>query len=210
MKKCSKCNIEKQLINFNKSKRSIDGLRPDCKDCRKVESKIQRDKNQLKLKTYFKEYNLKNKEKLSTYHKEWFILNKDKHKANAKKYREKNKKVLSEKSTIKRNLKYKTDSLYRFKNILRSRTRTAFKVKFWKKELGTEKLLGSDFNTVKLHIQNKFTEGMNWENQGKWHIDHIKPLASAKNKEELIALCHYTNLQPLWALDNILKSNKIY
>jgi hypothetical protein len=75
--------------------------------------------------------------------------------------------------------------------------------------MGTEKLLGSDFNTVKTHIENKFTEGMNWKNQGKWHIDHIIPLSSAKTKDELISLCHYLNLQPLWALDNILKSNKI-
>jgi hypothetical protein len=210
MKKCSKCNIEKQLINFNKRKNSIDGLRPDCKDCRKLESKIQRDKNQLKLKTYFKEYSVNNKEKLSEYHKQWFIKNKDKQRAAAKKYREKNKISLREKTTKNRNLKYKTDSFYRFKIILRSRSRRAFKVKSWKKNMGTEKLLGSDFNTVKLYIQNKFTEGMNWENQGEWHIDHIKPLALAKNKEELILLCHYTNLQPLWALDNIIKSNKIY
>ena len=50
---------------------------------------------------------------------------------------------------------------------------------------------------------------MSWENQGKWHIDHIIPLSSATNKDELYKLCHFTNLQPMWAIDNIRKGAKI-
>ena len=50
---------------------------------------------------------------------------------------------------------------------------------------------------------------MNWSNQGKWHIDHIIPLDSAKTQEEIIKLFNYKNLQPLWAKDNIKKSNKM-
>ena len=52
---------------------------------------------------------------------------------------------------------------------------------------------------------------MNWENHGKygWHIDHIIPLSSAKNEDELKKLCYYKNLQPLWALENILKKDKL-
>ena len=51
---------------------------------------------------------------------------------------------------------------------------------------------------------------MTWENHGHggWHIDHIIPLDSALSEEELYKLCHYTNLQPLWAKDNIRKGNK--
>jgi hypothetical protein len=53
---------------------------------------------------------------------------------------------------------------------------------------------------------------MTWENHGVhgWHIDHIIPLSSAKDDIELLKkLCHYTNLQPLWAEENRIKSNKI-
>jgi hypothetical protein len=49
---------------------------------------------------------------------------------------------------------------------------------------------------------------MTWDNQGKWHIDHIIPLSSGNTEEEIIKLCHYTNLQPLWAIDNMKKGSK--
>ena len=50
---------------------------------------------------------------------------------------------------------------------------------------------------------------MTWENYGKWHLDHIKPLCQAKDNDEALLLNHYTNLQPLWAEDNLKKNRKI-
>ena len=49
---------------------------------------------------------------------------------------------------------------------------------------------------------------MTWNNRSEWHIDHIIPLSSAKTEEELYKLFHYTNLQPLWAKDNLIKGKK--
>jgi hypothetical protein len=66
-------------------------------------------------------------------------------------------------------------------------------------------LLGTDVESFKAHIESQFAEGMSWENHGEWHIDHIVPLASGKTPEDIWKLCHYTNLQPLWAADNIRK-----
>jgi hypothetical protein len=58
-------------------------------------------------------------------------------------------------------------------------------------------------------MEAKFVDGMNWDNIGEWHIDHIIPLSSAETEQETIKLCHYTNLQPLWAFDNLSKGNSL-
>ena len=78
-----------------------------------------------------------------------------------------------------------------------------------KKNSTTEDLLGCSFKDAVKHIESLFTEGMSWDNMGEWHIDHIIPLSSANTKIELIKLCHYRNLQPLWAVDNMSKSSSI-
>ncbi len=49
---------------------------------------------------------------------------------------------------------------------------------------------------------------MTLSNHGKWHLDHIIPISYAKSKEEVYILNHYTNFQPLWAIDNLSKGNK--
>ncbi len=60
------------------------------------------------------------------------------------------------------------------------------------------------------HLESKFTEGMSWENYGKWHIDHIKPvcLFDLTKNEEIFKMMNYSNLQPLWAKDNRVKNKK--
>jgi len=106
-------------------------------------------------------------------------------------------------------LKIKNNPYLKMKKIIRDRTNKAFKRKGYSKNTKTQEILGIEWEVAKQHIERQFTKGMNWDNQGKWHIDHIIPLASANTEEELIKLCHYTNIQPLWAEDNLTKSDKI-
>jgi hypothetical protein len=73
----------------------------------------------------------------------------------------------------------------------------------------TFEIVGCTPQSLKEHLETQFIDGMSWDNRSEWHIDHIIPLSSAKTEEELYGLCHYTNLQPLWAEDNLKKSNKI-
>lgn len=73
--------------------------------------------------------------------------------------------------------------------------------------------LGCTVEELKSHLESKFQFGMSWDNYGLygWHIDHIKPLASfdLTDRKQLLEACHYTNLQPLWAKDNLLKSDTV-
>ena len=72
----------------------------------------------------------------------------------------------------------------------------------------TMQLVGCTLEEFKVHIEKQFLFGMTWENRDKWHIDHITPISLAKSETEVIALYHFTNLRPMWAKDNIQKSNK--
>jgi hypothetical protein len=71
--------------------------------------------------------------------------------------------------------------------------------------------LGCSVDELKKHLESKFQYGMTWENHGKWHIDHILPLSKfdLSKREDFLKASHYTNLQPLWARDNIIKSNRV-
>ncbi len=77
----------------------------------------------------------------------------------------------------------------------------------------TIKLIGCSIDELKIHLEKQFEEGMNWKNYGKngWHIDHIIPCSIFNlNEEEQQRICfHYTNLQPLWAEDNLKKCAKV-
>lgn len=70
-----------------------------------------------------------------------------------------------------------------------------------------EKVLGCSIHQFVTYFDSLFQPGMNWSNHGKWHIDHIKPVATATTVEEVMELNHYTNLQPLWATDNMTKGS---
>ena len=77
----------------------------------------------------------------------------------------------------------------------------------------TEKLLGCTFKELKNHLESQFKEGMSWENYGfyGWHADHIIPLSSfnLNNEEEQKKAFHFTNLQPLWAQENLKKHARV-
>jgi hypothetical protein len=92
---------------------------------------------------------------------------------------------------------------------VRSRISTYLKNSNYMKKNKTFEIVGCSPEFLKEHLEKQFVDGMSWENRAEWHIDHIIPLSSAKTEEDALKLCHYTNLQPLWAEDNLRKSNKI-
>ena len=103
----------------------------------------------------------------------------------------------------------KTDPVYRFKIKIRKRIRRILKDRGYTKKSKTHEILGISYEEFNLHMERQFVKGMTWDNYGEWHIDHIIPLATAICEDDVIRLNHYTNLQPLWAEDNLRKGSKI-
>ena len=73
------------------------------------------------------------------------------------------------------------------------------------------KMIGCDWTKFKEHIESHFTSGMGWHNYGLWHIDHVVPstMFDLTDEQQQVTWCHYSNLQPLWADDNLKKSAKV-
>ena len=128
-----------------------------------------------------------------------------------KNYRKENRKILSDKYKIYETNRKKIDPVFKLLKTLRSRISTALIKNNNKKLDSTIKLLGCSIEECRNHLQNNFKEEMTWQNHGKWHIDHIIPCSTFDlSKEEEQKKCfHYSNLQPLWANENLSKGNKI-
>ncbi len=103
-----------------------------------------------------------------------------------------------------------TDPLFKFIHSIRTLTKAAIKKSYGKKYNTTIELLGCSGIFAKQYLEYKFQPGMTWDNHGKWHIDHIRPCASfdLKDPEQQKVCFHYTNLQPLWAKDNLSKGTR--
>ncbi len=123
--------------------------------------------------------------------------------ARSKEYRKNNKERNSKRNRDRR----KTDINYKLAELLRGRFYKAIKIN--KKPGSAVRDLGCSLEDLKIHLEQQFQEGMNWDNWSRtgWHIDHVKPLASfdLTNREELLKACHFSNLQPLWAKNNLSK-----
>lgn len=169
------------------------------------------NKNKIRLQKikYHKEYNIRpdvttrNKEYQRTYYLRTY------EKKYVYRHLEKNK---ERKKIVKRiwdKYKLKTDVLFYLRARISVRTNFYFSKIAINKKVSTQELLGCEWKELKKQFETQFTKGMSWKNKGKWHIDHIIPLASAKNETQLIKLCHYTNLQPLWASDNLKKGASV-
>ena len=167
----------------------------------------------------------------------WYLKNKEKIKEYDRKYRKEvfNKKRRERRKTdpeykrrcylimkksrqkpefkLKRNIylknKLKTDFNYKLIHTIRVRVKDV--LRGHSKSDSTINMLGCTINELWIHLEKQFKQGMTRENHGKWHIDHIIPCSSFDlTKPEEQAKCfHYTNLQPLWASENLAKGSKI-
>lgn len=192
---CNKCNIDKHIDCFNAKKNGKLGKEAVCKECRKL---------------YQARYRINNKQKINDGQKKYEQQNKGKIALRKKKYREKNKEKILEKNKKWKHKKYHSDINYRIECILRARLYKC--LSGMKKTNKTLSLLGCSVDEFKLHIEKQFKGDMSWNNwsHDTWHIDHIRPISSydLSDPEQQKECFHYTNLQPLYASENLRKHKK--
>jgi hypothetical protein len=102
------------------------------------------------------------------------------------------------------------DSNFKIRDDLRSKLRSNLKIKSPRILDSYNELFGCSITELKIYLENKFTEGMTWDNYGLggWHVDHLIPCAvyDLRDSEEQNKCFHYSNLQPMWAIENFDKN----
>jgi hypothetical protein len=214
-KKCSRCGIEKPLTKefFQVNKKSKYGFRPDCKSC--VSIYRSNPDCVARIKEYNKKYMEENKEKILANQREYRYKNKDLMSSKTREWYKKNRQKAVASAIERKKRLLKSNLQYRIAERMRTRIRGAIKSGYGFKKTSTRELLGCTYEELKNHLESLFLIGMNWNNYGgtkkhnneSWHIDHIIPCASfdLSDIDQQRKCFHYTNLQPLWGLDNLKK-----
>lgn len=223
-KTCSKCNKEFPATNeyFYKKVDGKYGLTTKCKNCAKECVKKCYNKHQDKRLNQKKEYYKSNCTTINKKNYKYQSINKEKISEQRKQYRQNNiEKIKIANKNWRQNNKYKLNEYYRLKakndlnfRLARNiRSRIKATIKGHIKSQSSLELLGCSLEQVRQHIESKFQEGMGWNNWSfyGWHIDHIRPISSfdLSDPVQQEQCFHYTNLQPLWAKDNLSKGDKI-
>lgn len=196
--------------NFYRCSTKKDGLTGKCKFCRAKDQREYINSNKFNFSVKWKQYRDANKEKIALAKQQSYLKNKEHYLQYQKQYREDD----SNKSKIRvRKSRYEFNRLridlnYRLIRCLRARANKA--VKGLAKASATKELIGCSTNELRTYLESKFQPGMSWNNYGQWHIDHIKPckVFDFTKVEDQKTCFHFSNLQPLWARDNLRKSSK--
>jgi len=192
MKYCKGCKQTKALTEFHKHSNTHDGLQTQCKVCRNAARKKHYQTNREKVNAKAKKYYENNREKV-----------------NASTRKSNQRPEVKKRVNARVRERYRTDPQFRLRKSLRARLRKALKGKT--KSASTMVFLGCTITHLKDYLSMRFQPGMTWENQGEWHVDHMIPCASfdLTDPEQQRRCFHYTNLQPMWAKENISKGDTI-
>jgi hypothetical protein len=216
---CIKCKLNKEISEYTYRK-DRDTYKTTCKVC---------------LNAYVKKWTSENKERKKLTDKLWAQRNPEKVKAKSERYENsikgkvyrkeyqssevglKNVRARVSKYRAKPESKHKineyvknrrnTDPIFNLKDNIRRRINETLAKNDFTKSKNTIDCIGCSWEELQLHLEKQFKPGMSWENREDWHVDHIKPISLATTEEEVYELNHFTNLQPLWAEDNLKKSD---
>jgi hypothetical protein len=191
MKKCSKCKEYKEEDSFHKSSKSKDGLKSSCKECAKAYSQKRYSLKKDFISQGNKRYAEANKDKRLELGRRYYNQNKQRCNDKSRRWQKKNKEYLRKYTRERAADRKASDPIYKLSCRIRS---SVHKILKNKRESSSE-YIGCDYKTLLLHL-NSNSYGF-YYGDGITDIDHITPLNSASNEDELIKLTHYTNLQLL-------------
>lgn len=182
-----------------------------CRACRRLAAKAWRATPEGKASTKATEAARKNKVERAKQSAEWTRKNahNPRSKEVAKKAQAKYWAAHKDRLNEAARKRLAANPLARVKANLRRRLREILRRNLLGKPSSAIQLLGCEFAVFKTHLDAQFVDGMSWENYGAWELDHIHPVATADTMEKVRALFHYTNIQPLWSIDNKRKQDKI-
>ena len=168
-----------------------------------------RKENKEKWRNAIRNWRLKNKEKTKKYTRIGYVRHKVKKLAYFKKWRNENKEKW--KQWTRAYVKGRRQKDISFALMCNARSRIHTLLSKYKKSNKSMILIGCSPKELKEHLEKKFKPGMTWENRKDWHIDHIIPCSffDFSDPQQQKKCFHYTNLQPLWAIDNMKKGSKI-
>lgn len=208
LKWCNLCEKWKNLEEFGKHSGRKSGIDSKCKECNKKKANDWYRKNSERAKNNVKKYREKNREKYLNNGRKYYQKNKERYREYGKENVEIiNKNRRRRRSEGRESPRYKLRCSISISIVKKLRRRLSSK-----KGKQTWSFLPYTVDELMQHLENLFTEGMSWKNYGKWHIDHKKPDSlfnyNSVDDEEFQNCWALKNLQPLWAIDNIKKSNK--
>lgn len=170
------------------------------------------EENKERLKHSKKAYYEKNKEYMLVQNKRYYQENRELKLQYIKDYRLKNREKVNEYDRAYMFNRRQEDPVFRLKCNIRGRLHRYCKHSGLNKRFKTMESVGLAPADFKVYIESMFLDGMTWDNygqgEGKWSIDHTKPLCTAKTEEDVFTLNHYTNLRPMWWFDNLAKGGK--
>ena len=210
IKICPKCDEigGKNKCGFNKNRTRKDGFACYCKICQLRQKKIWKLANPEKCKKYAKKYRLANFKNHREYVKKHYQANREKYKKQSRKYRLANPKKYKEYSR-----KHRKDPMVRLSYAISCGIRDSLKKGIGKNGRHWEDLVGWTFQQLKNRFVQLFESGMTWENHGRWHIEHRVPISafnfSSPEHADFKRCWALSNLQPMWAVENMSKHAKI-
>lgn len=211
---------KKKVCEYQKAHRAKNGGR------QAAQKREYRSRDAERWKLYYREYNAKNAQRRQETSRNYYRKNRDRILKKVRQYEAAFQDTVRQRKADyqRRNSaainKYKAawvkaresrDPAYALLRRVGSRVAAAVATAKARKSRKTIRLLGCSPYALTMHIESMFRDGMTWANRSEWHLDHVIPLAAfdLHDSQQQAKAFHYSNLQPLWARENMSKGARL-